>query len=158
MNEQYGPHKSSIGGIDANAMALLAYLASVILSFIPVLSYVAWIAPLVIFFIEKDSNFVKHHAMQAFTIGIVGKALSLILVIVFAIIAAATTGVTLMNPGAGLGTGIVLIGLSTILTGIIAIAILVFQIMAMVKAYQYNAYEIPVIGKLAKKISNMFQK
>ncbi|NLF21130.1 MAG: hypothetical protein GX588_06935, partial [Clostridiaceae bacterium] len=47
-NELYPPHKSSLGNLDANVLALLAYLAAVVVGWIPVLRYGAWLAPLVL--------------------------------------------------------------------------------------------------------------
>ena len=44
------PHKSSIGNLDANVMALLAYLATGILMYIPYIKYVAWLA--LVFFLK----------------------------------------------------------------------------------------------------------
>ena len=40
-NEIYNPHQSSIGNLNANVMALICYVASVVVGFIPVLRYVA---------------------------------------------------------------------------------------------------------------------
>ena len=74
------PHKSTIGGMDANLLALIAYIASAAVGFIPLLRYLAWLAPLVIFFMEKESGFVKFHAMQSFVLNLIGAAFGLSLI------------------------------------------------------------------------------
>ncbi len=43
--------------------------------------------------------------------------------------------------------------LSAIITGIVAIVITIFEIISMVKCYEYKEYEIPIIGLMARKIA-----
>lgn len=149
------PHRSSLG-MDANTMALLCYLAAFILAWIPVIKYVAWAAPLVIFFVEKESPFVKFHAIQALILEAVNCLLTIIISIISGIIAAAyyasaTANIYsyYYNYRASIG-GVVV---CTIIMAIIGIALTVFAIIAMVKAYGYYEYKIPVIGNLALKFS-----
>ncbi|HHT96966.1 MAG TPA: DUF4870 domain-containing protein [Clostridiales bacterium] len=149
MQEQkFDPHKSSLGGMDANTMALLCYLATAIISFIPVVKNVSWLAPLLIFFLEKESFFVRFHAMQAFALNLIGSIVGLIMLFVLTAMAVTAT----VNPlGVLAGAGIVgFIGLA------ISIIILVFSIMAMVNANKYILYKIPVVGKLSDKLIAMF--
>jgi uncharacterized membrane protein len=137
------PHKSSIGGLDANIMALIAYIGGAVIGWIPVLRYFAWLVPIVIFFLEKNSTFVKFHAMQAFLLNVVGSVLSLIVyVLIGGIIRAA-------NPYQMFGT-LAIVG---VLVMIISIIITIFSILALYNAYKYKLYFIPVIGKLADKLS-----
>ncbi|HAK42487.1 MAG TPA: hypothetical protein DCM59_06985 [Clostridium sp.] len=44
--------------------------------------------------------------------------------------------------------------LAGIITAIVAIVITIFEIIAMIKCYQYKEYEIPLIGTLTRKIVN----
>lgn len=139
------PHRSSLG-MDANVMALVCYLAAFILAWIPFVKYVAPLAPLVIFFIEKDSPFVKFHAIQAFIL----EAVNWIFMVILGIIISAVA----FNPysyitGAGWGAA----GAFTIIMTIIGILITIFAIIAMVKAYGYFEYKIPLVGNLADKFS-----
>ncbi|NMA25095.1 MAG: DUF4870 domain-containing protein [Clostridiales bacterium] len=144
------PHRSSLG-MDANIMALLCYLAAFVLGWIPIIQYVAFIAPLVIFFIEKESPFVKFHAMQAFIL----QAVNFVFMVVFGIIISAITaayissGAFLRNIGAAAGGAVVF---STLLI-IIGVILTIFAIIAMVKAHGYFEYKIPVVGNLAEKFS-----
>jgi uncharacterized membrane protein len=143
------PHKTSLGNMDANLMALLVYLAPIILAWIPVVKYVAWAVPLVVFFIEKDSKFVKFHSMQALLLSAVGAVLGFILSVIIA--GAIAVGYS-SNYGYGYGA-IGALGVVSFLALIITIIIIVFEIIAMVKAYGYVAYRIPLIGKWAAKIT-----
>ncbi|NLF79664.1 MAG: DUF4870 domain-containing protein [Clostridia bacterium] len=141
------PHKSSLGNTDANLMALLVYLAPIILAWIPGIKYIAWAVPLIVFFIEKDSKFVKFHSMQAILLSAVGAVLGFILsVIIAGAIAVGYAG----NYGYGaLGA----LGIVSFLALVITIIIIVFEIIAMVRAYGYVAYRIPLIGNWAAKIA-----
>ncbi|NLF80373.1 MAG: DUF4870 domain-containing protein [Clostridia bacterium] len=135
--------------MDANLLALLVYLAPIILAWIPVVKYVAWAVPLVVFFIEKDSKFVKFHSMQAILLSAVGAVLGLI----FSLIKA---GVIAGSYASGYGVVVGALGLVYLwarrLALIITIIIIVFEIIAMVRAYGYVAYRIPLIGNWAAKI------
>jgi uncharacterized membrane protein len=149
--EIYGPHKSSIGGMDANVMALIAYIGASILSFIPGVKYVAWLFPIVLFFVEKTSSFVKFHAVQAFLMNTVGAILGAI----FGGIATAITAAAIAN-AKNLSDLVATPFFAVIFGGIaliIGLIILVFSILAMVGAYQYKLYQVPVIGKLAVSIA-----
>lgn len=147
------PHRSSLG-MDANVMALICYLAAFILSWIPIIQYVAWAAPLVIFFIEKESPFVKFHAIQALILEAVYCVFTVVIGIISAIIAAAYYANASIysyyyNYRASIG-GVMA---CSIILMIIGIALSVFAIIVMVKAYGYYEYKIPVIGNLALKFS-----
>ena len=143
---QVQPHKSSLGNMDANLMALLVYLAPIILAWIPVIKYVAWAVPLVVFFLEKDSKFVKFHSMQAILLSAVGAVLGFILSVIVA--GAIAVGYANSYGYGALGA----LGVVSFLALIITIIIIVFEIIAMVRAYGYVAYRIPLIGNWAAKI------
>ena len=143
------PHKSSLG-MDANVLALLCYLAAFVLSWIPVVQYVAWAAPLVIFFIEKGSPFVKFHAMQAFLL----EAVVWVFQVIIGIIIAAAWASYYRTWGYGsFGASFGIASILSIVLVIVGIVVTVFAIVGCVKAGQYFEYKIPVIGDLAMKIS-----
>ncbi|UOO37062.1 DUF4870 domain-containing protein [Oscillospiraceae bacterium CM] len=142
------PHRSSLG-MDANTMALLCYLAAFLLSWIPVIKYVAFAAPLVIFFLEKDSPFVKFHAMQALILEAISWLFTVVFSIIIGIINAAYAATHyyyywVSAPGA--------VAMSAVLV-IIGVILTVFAIIAMVKAYGYEEFKIPLIGNMAEKFS-----
>lgn len=147
MNNQIQPHKSTIVDLQANIMALLCYIISAVLSFIPGISYVAWLAPLVIFFLEKESHFIKFHAMQAFVLNVIGAVLGFLVTVVLGGIFA----VSLFNPYSSVAA-FGFVGIIGILSGAISLIVLVLAIIAMIKAYKYFEYGIPVIGGLTVKI------
>ena len=110
------PNKSSTG-MDANTAAGLSVLLAVL--------GIA-IGPLIFFFIEKDSQFVKTHSMQALVLSIVAWVISWISVPLMAVI----------------------IGFLTIL---IPLIIWIFMIIQCIKAFQGERYLVPVLGKLSAK-------
>jgi uncharacterized membrane protein len=105
--------KSSTG-LDENVAGLLCYIAG-------------WVSGLVFFLIEKDSKFVKFHAMQSI-VTYVAFMLILWIVSVIPFIGGAIAG----------------------LVGLLA---LVLWIVLMIKAYQGEKFKLPVIGDLAEKWS-----
>lgn len=62
----YPLHKSSIFDLNASLVAIAVYFLSTLLGYLPFINYVAWLAPLVVFFWEKKSFLVKRHALLAF--------------------------------------------------------------------------------------------
>ena len=143
------PHKSSIGNLDANIVALIAYLAAGVVGWIPIIGYVAWAVPLVFFFMEKQSAFVRFHSMQAFILNAISAVLSFLLVVVIGGIAMGSMN-TVGNIYAAAGTVLLLGTIATI----IGVIITIFAIIALVNALQYKTYRIPVIGDLADKFSS----
>lgn len=61
----YSPHESSIAHMDANIMAALTYILPILATYLPLVWRIACLIPIFIFFIEKESNLVKFHAMQS---------------------------------------------------------------------------------------------
>jgi uncharacterized membrane protein len=110
------PNKSSTG-MDASTAAGLSVLLAVL--------GIA-IGPLIFFFIEKDSQFVKTHSMQALVLSIAAWVISWISVPLMAVV----------------------IGFLTIL---IPLIIWVFMIIQCIKAFQGERYLVPIFGKLSAK-------
>lgn len=143
------PHRSSLG-MDANIMALLCYLAAFVLGWIPVVKWIAPFAPLVIFFIEKESPFVKFHAMQAFILQVISWIIGIIVAIISAI---AVSTISYSDPFGSFGASLGIISVLSVISVIIGIILTVFAIIAMVKAHGYFEYKIPAVGNLADKFS-----
>ncbi len=142
------PHKSSLG-MDANIAILIAYLGGVAVAWIPGLNYLAWLVPVVVFVLEKESRFVRFHAMQSFALSLVGLVFGIVLAILTGIFAATFV----YSPGAGLG----LLGLIATLGTIISIIILILAIIAIIQGFQYKEYKIPFIGNLAVKLRDSLE-
>lgn len=147
-NEKYAPHPSSIGGVNANVIAFLAYLSVVVFGFIPVLKLVPWVAPLILYMMEKESRFVKFHAMQSLILNIISSALALFFIIIRIIMLGG------MVMGGGFFTGLFFGGLLSLIYFAVAMAIFVLAIIVMVKSYNYEEYHIPVIGDIAENQIN----
>lgn len=150
-NEIYSPHQASLLGADANMIALLAYLSSTIMGWIPVLKYVSFFAPLIIYFLEKDSLFVRFHSMQAFLLNVISN--------IVAAVYSAIMGVSIVGIGFGLksiGTGLFSAGVALAVSFLVlafSIVVLVYNIIAMIGAHHYKEYHIPIIGAFAASIT-----
>jgi uncharacterized membrane protein len=112
---------------------------------------VAWLCPLFLFFFEKNSVFVKFHAMQAFLLNAIGAVLAfLVSVVIGGIVLASINASTSLNSyTAALGAA----GVIGFFATIIGLIILVFSIIALVSAYQYKLYKAPVLGNFAEKLA-----
>ena len=141
------PHKSSLG-MEANIAVLIAYLGGVVIGWIPWIGYVAFLVPLIVFILEKESRFVRFHAMQSFALSILGLVLSLLLLLISNIIAAS---LFYSSPGAALG----ILSVIGALGYIISILILVMAVIAVVNGFQYKEYRLPVLGNLAAKLADV---
>lgn len=144
MINKFEPHKSSLD-LDANIVVLISYLGGIIISFIPGISFLAFAVPIIIFCLEKDSKFVKFHAMQGILLTVAGIVFSILLTILIAIF----TALLLFSSGTA---AISVISLTAILTFVISTIMFIFMIIASVKAWNYECYEIPIVGKLASNI------
>ena len=124
--------KSSTG-LDENVAALLAYIAT-------------WVSGLVFFLIEKDSRFVKFHAMQAILLGASATIIGIVLWFVwfFGLIISASISEVL--------GGLVSIVLGLLLF-VFSIGVLIAIVMCLIKAYQKEYFKLPVIGNFAEKFS-----
>lgn len=147
-NELYPTHKSSLGNLDANVLALLAYLAAVVVGWIPVLRYGAWLAPLVLFFVEKNSKFVRFHAMQAFVLQVISSAIAFLVSVVFGGVIRAVVD--------NIYSFAIITSITGLVVTVISIAVSVFAILAMVGAYNYKETHIPVVGGIAENLVKRF--
>lgn len=109
-------------GLEPNVAALLAYLFG-------------WVGGLVFFLIEKDNKFVRFAAMQSIVYNVAGIAAYFLLMVLTGIFAVVTNGI-----GALLG----------LLVPVVWVGYVVIWILLMVKAYQNEEWELPVIGKIAR--------
>ncbi len=91
-----------------------------------------WVSGLVFFLIEKENKFVRFAAMQSILLSVS----MFVIYFVISIVASAT------------------FGLGALLLPIVWIGFLIVWIMLMVKAYQNEEWELPLIGKLARDVVN----
>lgn len=102
--------KSSLG-MDANLAAALSYVFG-------------WLSGLIFFIVEKDSKFVKFHAMQSIIFSAAWTILSVVLAI------------TVIGP--------IILGIGGLIVWIILI----------IKAFSGEQFKLPVIGDMAEKTVN----
>jgi len=133
-NPPLGQVAKSSTGLDENIAALLSYI-------------LGWVSGLIFFLIEKDSKFVRFHAMQSILFNVAVGVLCIVLWIVTFIL------VVIASQLAGaLGS---LIGLlATLFWFVVLGALLIAWILCLVRAYQARYFKLPVIGNLAEKIVN----
>lgn len=122
----YSPHQSSIANMDANIMAILTYALPVIAAYLPIVWSIAWLIPILIFFMEKKSNLVKFHAMQ-----------SVVLYVVRVIVISILHVIPLLG------------GLASFIVGIIFTLI---AIVAVIGAFNYEEFRIPFIGDFVARL------
>jgi uncharacterized membrane protein len=122
--------KTSLG-LDENVAAMLCYLTMLCCG-------LGIIVSLVFFLTEKTSRFVRFHALQGLLFGGLWIAVGFVFGVLQAILNAADMGI--------LGVG--LIGVRAV----IGLVLIVFLILAAVKAYQREIYKLPLIGDMAENI------
>ncbi|HEY6186626.1 MAG TPA: DUF4870 domain-containing protein [Pyrinomonadaceae bacterium] len=122
--------KTSLG-LDENVAAMLCYLTMLCCG-------LGIIVSLVFFLTEKTSRFVRFHALQGLLFGGLWIAIGFVFGILQVILNAADMGI--------LGVG--LIGIRAV----IGLVLIVFLILAAVKAYQREIYKLPLIGDMAENI------
>ena len=145
----FAPHKSSLG-LDANILVMLLYAIPALLGALPLVEYIAWLAPLVFFFLEKNSKFVKFAAVQSLFISVAQTVIGIFFAIVTFIVTPRGWGGLLSFFGARTAAMTVVWVLSLIVD-LLFLALFVF---ILVKAYGYKQVELPLIGPLAHKFSD----
>ncbi len=133
-NPPPGQVAKSSTGLDENIAALLSYI-------------LGWVSGLIFFLIEKDSKFVRFHAMQSILFNVVVG----VVLVVLSIVASILVVIAAQLSGA-LGS---LIGLLvTLFWVVVSLGLLIAWILCLVRAYQGKFFKLPVIGNLAEKIVN----
>ncbi|NLA26294.1 MAG: DUF4870 domain-containing protein, partial [Firmicutes bacterium] len=98
--------------------------------------------------VEKESDFVRFHAMQSFLLSILSYVLRLVMSVIQIIFSPALSDIATLPSVQIVG---VVIG---VLGTIFSIAILVMAIIALINGYQYKKYRLPLLGNLAAVLSD----
>lgn len=131
--------KSTFFRLDENIAAALAAGLPLILTFVPYVSYFAWMVPLLAVIFERKSTFVRFCAGEA-------AFASVILLI-------STALFTFINGLVNSGTPLTLImSLCGMLTSIIRVVCAVIMIMVTYNGYLHKELNIPLVATLIKKI------
>ena len=154
------PHKSSLG-LDANIAAAIVFAGMALLIWIPYVGYAAWILPLVFFFIEKESKFVKHAIITALVIGIIGAVILIIIGIIMRALGSVGTPSfsDILNPGyyASLQRRYNLLKFFNALSVIFKIAFVSFFVFLAAMAFMYKQINLPIIGPIAAKAAEKLE-
>jgi len=128
-----GASGKSSTGMEANIAGLLCYI-------------LGWITGIIFLLIERDSKFVKFHAMQS----IVTFGGLTVLQILVGIVTSLIWSIVLRGAGAWALAGTIT-SLLGILSTIIWLATLALAVLLMIKAYQHETFKLPIAGKIAEK-------
>lgn len=133
-NPPPGQIEKSSTGLDANLAALLCYVFG-------------WISGLVFFLIEKESRFVRFHAMQSILLNIVVAVVCILLWIVsFVFILIGMQLPDIM--------GTLMWFLASLVWLVFCVGVLIAWVMCLIRAYQNQYFKLPVIGNMAEKFAN----
>lgn len=154
---KYEPHKSSIFDLDANIVALLVYLIPLLLGFVDsFLESIVFLVPLVVFLMEKKSEFVIFHASNALaffaincTISIISTVLNLPLLLTSWMSNVLVLGI-FYN-----GFAVLFVIILGLIFGIISLILFVCELLSLLKAYQYKDITFPVITKVTNFIQSL---
>lgn len=124
--------KSSTG-LDENIAALLSYIFG-------------WVGGLVFFLIEKESRFVRFHAMQSILLSAVAIVVGIVLWFLWFVLA---VGASLASETLGFIVSAAL----GLLIFLFWLGLFIGVILCLVKAFQHQYFKLPVIGNFAEKFS-----
>lgn len=148
--------KSSISGIDSNIIVLICYLGALLLSWVDEAKYLAWLLPLIVYIIERDSEFVKKHSAQATLLFAFYSFISIILTGLFVILFPNTNvfSVDLTNFAGSL----LLFSTLSMISMLFLVVVSIFSIIAASKTWNYEDYNIPVIKKFISRFRKWMDK
>lgn len=153
---KYNPHKSSILDLDANIVALLLYLVPLLLSLMnSFFESIAFLIPLLIFFMEKKSDFVINHASNALAFFAINCILSIISTVIKLPLMLSSWISNVFIFGFfynGLAIVYALIGL---VFALISVALFICEVYSLFKGYRYEEVNIPGINRVASFIKTL---
>ena len=149
-------NKSSISGIDAKIIVLLGYLGGLFLSWITSINYFAWLFPLVIYIVEKKSEFVKEQMAQATVLYITTSMITFIFNLIWIIMFPKSYNVGLnLNNFSG---STLVVSTMNILSVTITVLISLIVIITSMKTWYYDNYKIPVISFFVPPFRDLLEK
>lgn len=148
--------KSSLSWIDANVIVLIGYLGGLFLSWIISIGYFAWLLPLIIYIIEKKSEFVKEQMAQATVLYITTSIITLIFNLIWIIMFPESYNIGLnLNNFSG---STLVVSTMNILSVTITVLITLIVIITSMKTWYYKNYRIPIIGFFVPGFRNLLDK
>ena len=149
-------NKSSILGIEGNAIVLVGYLGGLFLSWIIGINYFAWLLPLILYIIEKKNEFIKEQMAQATILYIFVSIIMLIFNLIWIIMFPDSykLGLNLEN----FSGSTLIVSTMNILSVTITIIITLIVINTSMKIWYYENYKIPIIRFFAPKFRSLLSK
>ena len=147
MNKIYDPHKSSLFDLNANIVVLIVWWGAVVINWLFDASYLSFIIPLVFLLFEKKSPLVREHAGQALIVNIFSSVIGIII----AILTLISSGTSIVFGSIGLS--VIFLSFFGVIAVIIDITILVLSIIASIKGWSFEEFEIPLLGPIGKFFS-----
>jgi uncharacterized membrane protein len=114
--------------MDANLAVLLVWWGGTIIGFIKPIAFLSFAVPFIFYFLEKDSQLVKQHALQAIGLFLIMLGISILMWIIPFLL---------------------------LLYWVPAIISLAFSILASLKGYNYEEYEVPMIQPLVQSVKKI---
>lgn len=144
MNEDIKQHRS-LFNLNGNIIIFIIYFSATILNFILGLRILSWITPLLIFFLENNSKYVKFHALQALFLEII----LILFFFFFGIIATTIMSSFNFSTSANVLVNTLLSSIITILNPIIS---LICSAVVVYKSWGYTYFKLPFLGNYVTKL------
>lgn len=150
------PHHSSIGNLDANLVAFFAYLIPMVMSFLNIGASIAWVIPLIILVMEKESRFVERHAAHALTFFIISGVIHLLFSLVLGSLVFTSWMSNIRFLGFFYNGGVSILTLLLGLVGaIISFILFICKIYCLIKAYNYDDVSLVLLTSIANFLLNL---
>lgn len=148
--------KSTILGINANIITLIAYIGGLILMWIPTICYFAWIIPFLVYLTETENKFIKNHASQGIFVYL---GTSIISVSVYIFLKLFSVPIDFKQIYNILASGsLIIILLISLSVSVLKIIVSFYVCIAAIKSWNYEKYDIPYIKKHLKKFRKILLK
>ena len=159
-----GQPRESTFGVNENTAAVLTLAGTGVLLLVPKLCWLAWILPLVVLIVERQSFYVKKCAAHGLAATLVAMAFMALCSTLFVVSGTMTAGnlITVLTQSGDKSDWPAIIGaLLLTVTGILFILIVrivfvVFLGIAAYKAWQYGYINIPIASALVRKINKNY--
>lgn len=140
--------KSTTFNINANILVLISYLGGLLLTWIRNACYFAWAIPLIVYLTEEKNKFIKHQSAQATFLYLLTSLVSIISYLLLILVSPNNyNNIYSLIVG---GNFIIIAALSIIISAI-KIIVTIFTVVAIIKTWNYQEYEIPYLNKLLPK-------
>lgn len=147
--------KSTTFNIDANILVLISYLGGLIFTWIQTACYFAWAIPLIIYLTEEKNKFIKKQSAQATLIFLLTSIISILSYLLLLLISPNNYNniYSLIVSG-----NLILIATISLLVSIVKIVVTIFTVVALIKTWNYQDYEIPYLDKILPTFIKYLEK